>query len=136
MLHTQILSCFAPSSFVLYTHIFSRFAPLCFMLCTQVTLLSKPLCFALKFLVASLPRALCLELAFWVALLPRVLCFKKDECVLMRLRLARFAQARFLLCAYKNLCIIFIPMSIRFHQNIFFVFVCLGHSVGDTLHPF
>ena len=54
----------------------------------------------------------------------------------MRLHLACFARACFLLCAYKNLCIISIPMSIRFYQNIFFVFVCLGHSVGDTLHPF
>ena len=32
--------------------------------------------------------------------------------------------------------IISIPMSIRSNQNIVFVFLCLGHSVSDTLQPF
>ena len=30
-------------------------------------------------------------------------------------------------------CIISIPMSIRLNQNIFFVFLCLGHSFNDAL---
>ena len=32
--------------------------------------------------------------------------------------------------------IIFIPMSIGSKQNIFFIFLCLGHSVSDTLKLF
>ena len=32
--------------------------------------------------------------------------------------------------------IISIYLSIKSNQNIFFVFLCLGHSVSDTLQPF
>ena len=40
--------------------------------------------------------------------------------------------------SYENetSCIISIPMSIRSNQNNFFVFLCLGHSVSDTLQTF
>ena len=110
----RILGCFALSSFVLCTHILSRFVTLCFMLCTRILGSFTPPGFVLwkdkSVLIASLPRT-------W------------------RLHFARFAHVCFGLCAHKTFKHHLHSKVYNIYQNIFFIFLCLGHSVGNIFVP-
>ena len=115
MLCTHILSCFAPSSLFLRTHILICFAPSCFMLCTRILGGFASPCFVLwkdKCVLIACSQGLCARIL--LASLAYVLRFALTKIFMRHL--------------HSNVY--------NIYQKIFIIFLCLGHSVGDTLHPF